>query len=292
VNPVGKPDAGNPHVRFDERGGETERLPKGSSHRALPRLYPQTLARSDTADYFRVMNVNDPKIASLRANVTAASQEFEKAVQFHEVWKPAAYDEDLRKRMGVSYATNAFHVVRRALRQEMLLALTRLWDKNPSAIRMEFIAETVGNKDVINALAGDRVARIGIPESEGQMREDMGRLGSEVIALVKKYSKGGSHSAVREKLLTLRHERLAHRQTEASAATGADATDEEIESFYQDISTLIRILLSLVVAVGFEPQEAAEVYRHYATLFWAGVRGERDEGHPNYRAPPCVTPAT
>jgi len=26
VKPVGKPDAGNPHVRFDERGGETERL--------------------------------------------------------------------------------------------------------------------------------------------------------------------------------------------------------------------------------------------------------------------------
>ena len=26
MKPVGKPDAGNPHVRFDERGGETERL--------------------------------------------------------------------------------------------------------------------------------------------------------------------------------------------------------------------------------------------------------------------------
>src|SRR5450432_220712 len=25
TKPVGKPDAGNPHVRFDERGGETER---------------------------------------------------------------------------------------------------------------------------------------------------------------------------------------------------------------------------------------------------------------------------
>jgi len=26
MKPVGKPDAGNPHVRFDERGGETGRL--------------------------------------------------------------------------------------------------------------------------------------------------------------------------------------------------------------------------------------------------------------------------
>ena len=27
VKPVGKPDAGNPHVRFDERGWETGRWP-------------------------------------------------------------------------------------------------------------------------------------------------------------------------------------------------------------------------------------------------------------------------
>ena len=37
VKPVGKPDAGNPHVRFDERGGETEHI--SARHRALPRLY-------------------------------------------------------------------------------------------------------------------------------------------------------------------------------------------------------------------------------------------------------------
>jgi transposase len=30
MKPVGKPDAGNPHVRFDERGGETE-LPQAAT---------------------------------------------------------------------------------------------------------------------------------------------------------------------------------------------------------------------------------------------------------------------
>ena len=35
VNPVGKPDAVAPHVRFDERGWETEPM----CHRAHPRLY-------------------------------------------------------------------------------------------------------------------------------------------------------------------------------------------------------------------------------------------------------------
>ena len=37
VNPVGEPDSGNPHVRFDERGGEPGR--RLSRHRAHPRLY-------------------------------------------------------------------------------------------------------------------------------------------------------------------------------------------------------------------------------------------------------------
>jgi hypothetical protein len=39
MKPVGKPDAGNRHVRFDERGWETGRR-FGVSARARPRLYP------------------------------------------------------------------------------------------------------------------------------------------------------------------------------------------------------------------------------------------------------------
>ena len=44
MKPVGKPDAGNPHVRFDERGWETGRC-QGVSYRAHPRLYRMPLAR-------------------------------------------------------------------------------------------------------------------------------------------------------------------------------------------------------------------------------------------------------
>ena len=68
--------------------------------------------------------------------------------------------------------------------------------------------------------------------------------------------------------------------------TTADATDVEIESFYQDNSELIRLLLSLVEADVYDPKDTAEIYRHYATFFWAGMRGEQTEGHPNYSAPP------
>ncbi|MEY9417470.1 hypothetical protein ABIF69_003912 [Bradyrhizobium japonicum] len=46
TKPVGKPDAGKPHVRFDERGEETERATSAS-----PRLSSTLPAReSDAAD--------------------------------------------------------------------------------------------------------------------------------------------------------------------------------------------------------------------------------------------------
>jgi AbiU2 len=68
--------------------------------------------------------------------VTAAQEEFDMAVAYHEVWKPAAYDNDLHSRMGQSYASQAFFVTRAALRREMMLALMRIWDKNKQAIRI------------------------------------------------------------------------------------------------------------------------------------------------------------
>jgi hypothetical protein len=237
------------------------------------------------------MRIDDEKITSLREKVNAAHQEFDMAVTFHEVWKPAAFDEELHKRMGKSYAANAFFVVRIALRREMLLALMRLWDnpKDSRPVAMESIAKTLGDEDIIAALAADRAARI-MPEAEDQMRTELGRRADAAITLIGKYSKGGSHDAVLRKLRQLRNKRLAHRQTAAAAATKADPTAGEIESFYQDMSRLIRLLLSLVIGLAYDPEDTGHVYRHHATFFWASVRGERTEGHPNYRAPAVGRP--
>jgi hypothetical protein len=53
VKPVGKPDAGNPHVRFDERGREPGRRLDVSA-RARPRLYQtlQELSQKRSASRF------------------------------------------------------------------------------------------------------------------------------------------------------------------------------------------------------------------------------------------------
>jgi hypothetical protein len=228
------------------------------------------------------MSEKKAALAKLRVEVDAASQEFELAMQFHEVWKPAAYDQDLHGRMSNCLAGNAFLIVRKALRREMLLALMRLWDKDSRAVRMESIAATLRKKSVIHGLATERLAHLGLPEAEGQMLKDMTERAEAAVRLIEKYSNDGTHAAVRESLKTLRDERLAHRKKE-SATSGPDATDGEIESFYQDNSQLIHLLLDLVVAIAYDPQHGASVYREYSRLFWASARGETTDGHPNYR---------
>jgi hypothetical protein len=117
------------------------------------------------------------------------------------------------------------------------------------------------------------------------MRETLGPKRDAIVALVRKYSDGGSGFAVLEKLRALRHERLAHRQIEPTSVNGTDPTDLEIEYFYEDNLELVQLLLSLVRATAFDLSEAAGVYRHHAKFFWESARGERTEGHPKYRPP-------
>lgn len=217
------------------------------------------------------MEIDDPKIVTLREMVTAAQQEFDMATTFHEIWRPAAYDQDLHRRLGKSLASQAFLVMRTALRREMLLALVRLWDNNKQAIRMQSVWSTLREREVVDALALARVNRLGVPEAIAEMRNDLGKKAADAIHLIGKYLDGGAGRALLQELLALRHERLAHRQLASTTVTGANATDDEIEGFYQDNSKLIRILLSLVHAMAYDPQETAEIYKRYSTCFWGRV---------------------
>jgi hypothetical protein len=214
------------------------------------------------------MKTDDPKITKLQAKVTAAQEEFDLAVAFHEIWKPTAYDQDLHSRLGVSYATQAFRVIRTALRRELILALIRLWDKDGRAIGMECIAKALGKKEVIDALALARVDQSS--EVFEAIRADLSEKADKAIPLVDKYIKDdGEGNAVYKKLRSLRNERLAHRQVKTKVrATGATATDEEIEEFYQDNSKLVHILLGIFNAMAYDPEDTARVFGFYASHFW------------------------
>ncbi len=220
--------------------------------------------------------------------VTAAMEELDWAIKFYEVWKIAANNKDLHARMGTSFATNAFHITRAALRREMLLALMRLWDTSTRpkkrAVRLQWIAATVGEPEVMFALAQARAEKLGPwPGTLEMIRATLDPQAAEIISLTRKYMDGGSHSTSLRKLTTLRHQQLAHRQIEATAEVAPD--ESEIEEFYRDTARLVQVLSSLVNATAFDPEDFAGVYRHHANFFWAGARGEQTEGHPNFPRP-------
>jgi len=214
------------------------------------------------------MSMDDPIIVELKERVTAAQQEYDLAIAFHEVWKPSAYDKGLHHRLGVSYATQAFRVVRTALRREMLLALMRLWDENPKAIRMQWIARNLQNPKILDALALDRASRHGFRDDVSMMRDDLAERADEAVRLIRKYMQGGVSNVVFGKLQSLRHERLAHRQVTKASPNGDEATDEEIEGFYRDNSKLIEILLNVVNGIAYEPEDTANIFGFYAAEYW------------------------
>lgn len=226
------------------------------------------------------MEIDDPRIVALKQKVTAAQEEFDMAVTFHEIWKPAAYDQELHSRLGDSYATQAFLVTRMALRREMVLALVRLWDTNPKGLKMQSIWNDLRDKQIVDALALDRASRTVFLDVLDQMREELGKRADGAIALIAKYMEGGSGDHVLKALRNLRNERLAHRQLSPATATGATATDQEIEQFYQDNSKLIQLLLGLVNAMAYDPEDTAGVFRHYAMCFWKRVQQDTKAGTP------------
>ncbi|WP_237772756.1 hypothetical protein [Pseudomonas putida] len=191
-----------------------------------------------------------------------------------------------------------------SLRRELLLALTRLWDSNKQAVRMSLIADRLRDAKFFYALVLYRAGRLSprFVSEPAPVRDALTPTRDLVLTLISKYSEGGSASVVLKKLKTLRHERLAHRQLpdaplavvmaempEQQGEGGEGpvwATDDEIEEFYQDNLEIVRLLLSSVQGVAFDLSEASRVYKHHAKYFWASARGERTEGHPDYRPRP------
>ena len=196
----------------------------------------------------------------------AAQEEFDLAIVYHEVWKPAAYDAELHQRIGASFASNAFLVVRTALRREMLLALMRLWDRSRGLIRLDRIVTALRDQSVIETLVAERTP-LNLAEASDQIRAELMQKRDAALALIRKYNTGGSHSRVLEHLQTLRNQRLAHRHVGETRVEG-NPNDNEIGDFYSDMSTLIRHLMSLFLATGYDRSETGGVYRHHAQFFW------------------------
>ena len=225
------------------------------------------------------------KLRALRADLASVDDNFSMAVAFHEVWKPASQDAALHDRMGTSYASQAFLVVRAALRREMLLALMRIWDKTTGARSLVKIVATLRNEAVWEALLLDRLNKLGDQAVAAHLTPHF--IGQRELLLhgFDKYCRGGTHYAVYERLRNLRHGSLAHSQAPTAGVVLVDPADDEVSEFYEDTAKLTSVSMSLINGVAIAYSDTSGVYSHYAMFFWASARGERTDGHPNYRRP-------
>ncbi|QWC88808.1 hypothetical protein [Cupriavidus metallidurans] len=227
-------------------------------------------------------------LEQLELAVKAFQEEAVHAVMLHESWKPSAYDTALHERMGTSFATHTFQIIRMALRRELVLTLMRMWDSSKSAIRLTAIRETLRNEAYFDALVRRRAARLNMRQEPVElMRDALTPKRDEVNDIVEKYMKGGQGAQVMENLKSLRNERLAHRQLDLppERPPERDVSEEQIEELYQDTLRAVSVLLSLVSGTFFDiATEATSVYGHHARYFWAAARGEHTEGHPDFRS--------
>lgn len=230
----------------------------------------------------------EEKLQRAKVAVDAAKEEALLAVQFHETWRPTVADADLRKRMGNSFATHSFHIIRMALRREVFLALMRLWDRDSRTVKVTGLADLLREKACFDALVSQKAGNLGHSfDVTEHMRAALEPKRDEILNLVRKYTGGSEHSTVRDRLTTLRHELLAHRQShQPTDPAGLQLTDEEVEEFYQDTLEIVRLMLSVFLGLAFDlAGDGGDVYRHHAKYFWIGVCGERTEGHPLFKRP-------
>jgi hypothetical protein len=207
----------------------------------------------------------------LRARVKAAVQEYDTVVQFHESWRIAAHHKALHGRVSGSFAGQTFLIVRRALRREMLLGLSRLWDHRTEAIKIISIADDLENATILDSLLPNTSH---YAEARGQAEE--------AAALIRKYEKGGSRHSTLKQLRKLRNEHLAHHQVAAKpiGVVEDDEIEKQTEDLYADSAKLISLLEHVVERTAYDPTETAGIYGFYAKFFWEAVTGERDENHP------------
>lgn len=170
-----------------------------------------------------------------------------------------------------SFAGQTFLIVRRALRREMLLGLSRLWDHRTEAIKIISIADDLENPTILDSLLPNTPI---YAEARGQA--------AEAAALIRRYEKGGSSHSTLSRLRKLRNQHLAHHQIAAKpiGVVEEEEIEKDTEDLYADSAKLISLLEHVVERTAYDPKETAGVYEFYAKFFWEAVTGERIEGHP------------
>ncbi len=96
-------------------------------------------------------------LEGLRAEFNDLSQHMREAFALWELWSLAARDKDLLSRLGKSFAGRAFEQVRHSLYRSLVLALSRMWDRDPRSLSIPRMAGQVGGEPLREILIRQRI---------------------------------------------------------------------------------------------------------------------------------------
>ncbi|MGI4794434.1 MAG: hypothetical protein ACRYG8_10240 [Janthinobacterium lividum] len=123
------------------------------------------------------MPADPEKIADLEEIVRVARDEFDEVIAFHELWRPMVMDTELHERLGKSYATNAFLTLRDAIHLQVLLGLTKLWDRDTRSVSMPRVIEALASTEIVDFFGARCAAQWGkLPMNFGQKLPEEERL--------------------------------------------------------------------------------------------------------------------
>lgn len=236
-------------------------------------------------------------LLELVAIAELSEKEAHLAIQFHETWRPAAFNREVHKRISFSYVAHTFEIVRWALSRELLMSLSRLWINQKDAIALTKAAHHLKNPKVFDALCIDYLERLkGESSSMSYLRMMLSERRQEFLDLVNKYHQGGRSASVLGRLAHLRHNELAHRRLEindwdkpssepVTQQSQQELKHNEVEELYQDSLIAVSLLNDLARGKVTNLKGITNVYKHHSNYFWEGLRSERELGHPRYIAP-------
>ncbi|WP_140411197.1 hypothetical protein [Chromobacterium violaceum] len=214
------------------------------------------------------------KIEELKKRNERMQEELEQTIAFYEVWKSFVNASEVKTAMeNHGRAILAFNVVQTALLREVVIGLTKIWDKSKGTIKMAKFKEELRNGELVDCIAKLRLGRIDTVDGQG-LRKLMGphmnavEMGirakiCEVVSGVEAYEDGNEGKELKK----IRDGFIAHRNMACEFAQLSDVGI--LKKCIEETVAIAKNIESVLNRVSFDFSTTAYKYEDAANDFWS-----------------------
>jgi len=197
-----------------------------------------------------------------------AEEELLHVISIHANWRVATLDEDIFGQFDGTYAAHTFKAVRVALRREVIMGLSRIWDTRHDTINFLKIAQSLRDQTTHDAIMlGNYRDRANDPEFRKACvtkRDEVCNTIERLLARIR--------PEMMRRVRQIRDTHLAHRGVQERRQTapvqGATYDDRAVDWLYVQSIKVVELLFEVVFARGSSFATASGVDEYYARHFW------------------------